>query len=274
MTVEQGRLLAHSIYVGAQDEAAGTLTISGGSAELSLNLQVGDGGDGFRARVLINGGQLVATNGSVAIGNYPFEEADVSVSGGLLAANEIDVGGVISPYASGSLSINNGSLTALTGITIGDCVVGNVGYFNASGGQVIVTNATGTGFINIQKGQLTVSGGILQIDTLVMTNSCSQFVHTGGSAPRRQCHPRPERLPIVVSATRQSNDVLVSWLMAPGATNALQASIGTANGSYTTNTFTDIFVVTNNTTTATLTNFLDLGADTNKSRYYRARLSL
>ena len=74
----------------------------------------------------------------------------------------------------------------------------------------------------------------------------------------------------IVSATRQSNDVLVSWLMAPGATNALQAS----NGSYTSNNFTDIFIVTNNTMTGVLTNYLDLGAATNKSRYYRARLSL
>jgi hypothetical protein len=46
-----------------------------------------------------------------------------------------------------------------------------------------------------------------------------------------------------------------------------------SHGGYTNNTFTDIFLVTNNTTTGTLTNYLDIGAATNKpSRYYRARL--
>ena len=105
-----------------------------------------------------------------------------------------------------------------------------------------------------------------------MTNTCSSLVHTGGTLIVGNVILDPNAFRIV-SVTPQSNNVLVSWLMAPGATNALQASNGTTNGSYTSNTFTDIFIVTNNTTTGTLTNFLDLGAATNQSRYYRARLS-
>jgi hypothetical protein len=62
--------------------------------------------------------------------------------------------------------------------------------------------------------------------------------------------------------------------MAPGQTNALQVSSGGSQGSYSTNSFADIFVVTNNTTTGTLTNYVDIGAATNTpSRYYRARLA-
>jgi hypothetical protein len=61
--------------------------------------------------------------------------------------------------------------------------------------------------------------------------------------------------------------------MAPGATNTLQAAAGGGSGGYSTNGFTDIFVVTNNTTIGTVTNYLDLGAATNRpARYYRARL--
>ncbi len=136
-----------------------------------------------------------------------------------------------------------------------------------------MTNTAHTAFVDVQDGELTVDGGTLQVDTLVMTNACSSFSHTGGTLIVGSVILDPNAFRIV-SVTRQSNNVLVSWLMAPGATNALQASNGTINGSYTTNTFTDIFIVTNNTTTGTLTNFLDLGAATNKSRYYRARLSL
>ncbi len=76
-----------------------------------------------------------------------------------------------------------------------------------------------------------------------------------------------------MSVTRQGNDVLVSWLMAPGATNALQAATG--GSGYSTNGFTDIFVVTNNTSAGLLTNYLDVGGATNRpSRFYRARLGL
>ena len=61
--------------------------------------------------------------------------------------------------------------------------------------------------------------------------------------------------------------------MGPGATNTLQVTSGDANGNYATNGFTDIFVVTNNTTVGTVTNYLDIGAVTNTpSRSYRARL--
>jgi hypothetical protein len=66
----------------------------------------------------------------------------------------------------------------------------------------------------------------------------------------------------------------VTWLMAPGQTNALQVSYGGVHGDCTTNNFTDLFVVTNNPTPGSVTNYLDIGAGTNfPSRYYRARLA-
>jgi hypothetical protein len=62
-------------------------------------------------------------------------------------------------------------------------------------------------------------------------------------------------------------------MMGPGATNALQAAAGNPSGGYTTNAFTDIFVVTNNSAAGTLTNYLDVGGATNKpARYYRVWL--
>jgi hypothetical protein len=77
----------------------------------------------------------------------------------------------------------------------------------------------------------------------------------------------------ILSIAQQTNGMLVTWMMGPGATNTLQVTNGDANGNYNTNDFTDIFVVTNNPTLGMVTNYLDLGATTNGSaRYYRARL--
>lgn len=75
----------------------------------------------------------------------------------------------------------------------------------------------------------------------------------------------------IVSVVPSGIDLLVTWMMGSNRTNALQATAGDANGSYDTNSFTDIFTVTN--TVSTMTNFLDAGAATNvPSRYYRVRL--
>ena len=69
----------------------------------------------------------------------------------------------------------------------------------------------------------------------------------------------------------EGNDLRIVWLPGTGTTNALQSTAGMADGSYETNDFTDIFIVTN--TLGTVTNYLDFGAATNfPARYYRVRL--
>ena len=45
----------------------------------------------------------------------------------------------------------------------------------------------------------------------------------------------------ITAITKQGNNVLVTWQMGAGPTNALQAAPGGSHGSYTTNGFTDIF---------------------------------
>ncbi|MGD0651796.1 MAG: endonuclease/exonuclease/phosphatase family protein [Verrucomicrobiia bacterium] len=77
----------------------------------------------------------------------------------------------------------------------------------------------------------------------------------------------------ILSATLQGNDVLIAWQTAGGRTNALQASDGAPDLSYSTN-FTDISpsIVIPGSGDAT-TNFLEVGAATNApARYYRVRL--
>jgi hypothetical protein len=75
----------------------------------------------------------------------------------------------------------------------------------------------------------------------------------------------------IIDITQEGDDILVTWTMGSGKTNALQATAGDADGGFTTNDFTDIFTVTD--TVGTITNYLDVGAATNfPSRYYRIRL--
>jgi len=75
----------------------------------------------------------------------------------------------------------------------------------------------------------------------------------------------------VVSIVTTGSDVLIDWMSGVGKTNALQWTAGTGGGSYQTNAFADLFIVTN--TVGATTNYLDAGGATNvPARYYRVRL--
>jgi hypothetical protein len=264
LTVSNGLFLARDVYVGAF-QSSGTLSINGGTSILSSNLQIGVGNS--EATVSITDGQLLVTNAPIVVD----DAAQCTISGGRLAARTIELG--IS--AKGTLMVDGGSVTASEGITLGDCNNDSaVGYVWVSAGQLIVTNASGSGFIDIQNGQLILSNGVVQVDKLVMTNSCGQLIHVGGTLIVGSLVLGPNA-PRITSIVRQGNDMNISWILGPGQTNALQATSGAADGSYSANGFTDIFVVTNNISPGVVTNFVDIGGATNRpSRYYRARLGL
>jgi pectate lyase len=74
----------------------------------------------------------------------------------------------------------------------------------------------------------------------------------------------------ITSATKEANDIRVTWMTGTGKTNALERSAGDSGGSYS-NNFGAIFIVTNSI--GSVTNYLDIGAATNSpSLYYRVRL--
>ena len=74
----------------------------------------------------------------------------------------------------------------------------------------------------------------------------------------------------IISIARTNNNLRITWNMGAGKTNALQRTAGGPGGRYSTNTFTDIFTVTN--TVGSVTNCLDIGATNFPARYYRVRL--
>jgi hypothetical protein len=273
ITIEEGLFLAREILVGTGYHSEGSLTINGGITQLSSYLQVGNENEApSGANVFINGGQLIVTNGVISVSDAD-PTAKIRISGGQLVAETVELGGLTRFPNGGMLIVSGGSVTVSDGIKLGDCVSNTVGQIFLSGGILTVTNAAHTGFIDVQNGQVVLSGGVLQVDKLLMTNSCGSFVHTGGTLIAGSVILDPNAFQIT-SVTRTGNDFLVTWLMGPGQTNALQVSNGGTDGSLATNGFTDIFVVMNNTTAGTLTNYLDVGAATNKpSRFYRARLA-
>ncbi len=114
LTVSDGSYLARDVEVGVAYQSRGTLFIYCGTSILSSNLQVGFG-DSIPT-VAITSGQLIVTNGSITVGSGVdcCDPALIGVSGGLLAANYIDIGVGFPDYVHGTLSVNNGSVTVST----------------------------------------------------------------------------------------------------------------------------------------------------------------
>ena len=75
----------------------------------------------------------------------------------------------------------------------------------------------------------------------------------------------------ITSVKIQGTNVLVTWTMGAGKTNALQVTSGGPGGSYATNGFADLVIISN--TVGTVTNGVDQGGATSSAtRYYRVRL--
>lgn len=272
-----------AMEVGGDSGSQGTLTVAGGVNTLQSGLCVGSS-QGATGVVWLTGGQLVATNLTTSIASWGYGVATVSngswVGSTMLVgvhgfANITNYYGFITTTGQtsyGAVNLDGGSMTLYSKLVIGNCGTGGVGVVDVAGGSLYVTNAAHNAVIDVRNGQLILTGGASQVDKLVLTNSCSSFLHTGGTLVVGNVVLDPNAFRIV-SVTPQGNDILITWLMAPGQTNTLQASTGDSNGGYVTNGFTDIFVVTNNSTIGSLTNYLDVGAATNSpARYYRARL--
>jgi hypothetical protein len=241
------------------------LTLNGGTTIVST---LAIGGSGEAGNLWLAGGLLVATNTAVVIGNATVGQ--MTLSNGTFLVNDVIVGE--NSGGQGSLIVPSGNWTVPSSLVVGNCASNASGTVTVDGGGLYVTNSTHTAVLDVSSGEINLSGGTLQVDTLVLTNSCSQFSHTGGTLIAGNLILSSNTFRIV-SLTRKTNDMLITWMMEPGATNALQVSSGGANGNYQASGFSDIFIVTNNTSVGAVTNYLDVGAATNvPARYYRARL--
>jgi hypothetical protein len=175
------------MYVGYDN--AGTMTIGGGAMDISSRLTVGYLGSPVSAgTVWVTGGQLTMINQTAIIGNSGFGQ--FTMSNGVVTADSVVVG---NGSNLGTLTMAGGTLTALTGLTIGDCGAGYVGVVMITGGNLFVTNAAHNATLDVRNGTLTLNSGLLQVDRFVMTNSCASFVHNGGLLQYNQAVLDPAR---------------------------------------------------------------------------------
>jgi T5SS/PEP-CTERM-associated repeat protein len=157
MTVSNGTLQAGEIRVGNGDAttfpaAVGTLTIAGGTANISSNLTAGRFTNSVGA-IWMNGGTLTVTN----------------------AVNKIIVGA----DGTGSMTLSNGTILT-TGIIVGRANSA-LGTFTMAGGNLTVDAPGSVAALDVCRGTFAFSNGVVSADNLVITNVAGRFAFAQGT---------------------------------------------------------------------------------------------
>jgi len=79
------------------------------------------------------------------------------------------------------LLIQDDGVLSAAGLTVGFDSAACDNLVQLDSGSLVVTNATGDAVLEVRSGGFILNGGVLQVDTLVITNACGRFVRNGGT---------------------------------------------------------------------------------------------
>jgi Bacterial TSP3 repeat len=167
---------ANTLWLGL----GGTLTVQGGTMCLASNFFMADSSSSTAGMTWVTGGQVLVSNGVMTLGQLTISNGFVSVWDATVASTTAS--SCCSEVAShGLLSVEGGSFSASSSLILGKCATNALGQIVINGGKILVTNATHTGYLDLRGGTLTINGGSVVVDRIIMTNACAQIVRTGGT---------------------------------------------------------------------------------------------
>jgi hypothetical protein len=157
----------------------GTMMVQGG---MTLGVAPSTAGGGI---VQMYGGTLTSTNAPIVLGSHG--SGQFIMYGGSVQAQGFQLGAPVAG-APGQLFVEGGTVLVSSNILVGNSfaaqqnsiVVASNSYYGTFG-TLIVTNAAGTASIDVQQnGSLTLNGGSLIVDNLILTNG-GTFTNQAGS---------------------------------------------------------------------------------------------
>lgn len=141
---------------------------------------------------LLGGNRLIVSNGAVVwsgnglIGNIstaPNNQVLVTSAGSVWSnRNDLTVG----DFASGNvLQVDNGATALTSNLFIGFNSLSANNRVTVDGGTLCVTNAVGTGVLDVRRGTNVLNVGLIEVDRLLVTNTAGKFEFNGGTLSAR-----------------------------------------------------------------------------------------
>ncbi|HTV39158.1 MAG TPA: hypothetical protein VMF08_01175 [Candidatus Sulfotelmatobacter sp.] len=165
----------------------GTLNLNGGTltdqGSMTLGGPLSFGGNGGGDFEMF-GGALIVTNDPIYLGGEGF--GWFYMAGGCVQAQAFQIGNAAG--SQGQLFVEGGTILVSSNILVGNnlvtspcsIAVSSDDYYGTIG-TLIVTNAAGTAYIDVaQNGSLTLNGGVLIVDNLILTNG-GTFTNLSGT---------------------------------------------------------------------------------------------
>ena len=133
---------------------------------------------GGNSLVISNGGRAVCSVGSVGSSTGNSNSVLVTGSGSIWSSGSIIA---VGNQGSGNSVVVAGGSVVAAGLVIGKASATCDNFVQLDSGNIVVTNATLDAVLEVGYGKLILNGGVLQVDKLVITNSCARFIHNGGA---------------------------------------------------------------------------------------------
>src|ERR1017187_6055716 len=195
--ISNGAAVFGDAGIASGPPASGALTMAGGSFTALADLIVGNCSTNATGTVAVNAGSVFITNVTRSA-FIDVRNGTVEVGGGRLVADTL-----LMTNFCGTFVHNGGTSTIGSSVVIGGMVSNGVSQITINGGVFAVTNAAQTATLNVMDGTLTVNGGTLIADNVVMTNVSGRLFHVGGAVSVRTMMLDPN-----LSAT---GDALPNW---------------------------------------------------------------
>ena len=175
-----GQILDSSGIFGTSGSYNSALVTDPGSVWSNQTiLEVGTSGIGH-SLIISNGGQVVSVlglGGCVGCTANNMSNTVRVVDGGIWQSGSLSIG---SQGSGNSLVVAGGSVVC-NGLTVGSASTTCDNWVQLDSGSVVVTNSMHNATLEVRQGALILSGGLLRVDRLVITNACARFIRNGGT---------------------------------------------------------------------------------------------
>ena len=177
LVISGATVVAKSVVLGSTLGGHGVMMLqAGGMLQFPADMDPSCADCGLSVNeAVLDGGEIDAGNAAFFPGKT--RPGELIVSNGVATFRS----GYVAYDNPGQLEMDGGTVTILSNMLVGDCGASVSGVVTVTSGSLYVTNAAHDAVLDVRNGIFVLNGGLVQVDVLVMTNSCGLFVRTGGS---------------------------------------------------------------------------------------------